>query len=87
MRTLDLSFGPYMRGRMSAEIGQPMVGGTVGERTAGDGDLVGYPYRLRELRRALEHINKSNRQLCLTTSGAIADYVAKLPSGTVPGDT
>src|SRR6516164_9265371 len=39
MRTLYLSLDPYMRGRMSAaksyakpaEIGQPMVGGTVGE--------------------------------------------------------
>jgi hypothetical protein len=49
--------------------------------------LVGYPYRLRELRRALDHINKSNKQLWLTTCGAIADYVAKLPSGTVPGDS
>ena len=39
IRTLYLSLDPYMRGRMSAaksyakpaEIGQPMVGGTVGE--------------------------------------------------------
>jgi NADPH-dependent curcumin reductase len=39
MRTLYLSLDPYMRGRMSAaksyakpaEVGQPMVGGTVGE--------------------------------------------------------
>jgi hypothetical protein len=49
--------------------------------------LVGYPYRLRELRRALEHINKSSKQLWLTTSGAIADYIVKLPPGIVPGDT
>ena len=49
--------------------------------------LVGYPYRLRELRRALEHIDKSKRQLWLTTSGAIAEYVEKLPPGTVPGDS
>ena len=48
--------------------------------------LGGYPYRLRELRRALEHINKGRKQLWLTTSGAIAEYVAKLPSGVVPGD-
>jgi hypothetical protein len=42
MRTLYLSLDPYMRGRMSAaksyakpaEIGQPMVGGTVGEIVA-----------------------------------------------------
>ena len=39
MRTLYLSLDPYMRGRMSAaksyarpaDLGQPMVGGTVGE--------------------------------------------------------
>src|SRR5438552_5822706 len=39
IRTLYLSLDPYMRGRMSAaksyakpaEVGQPMVGGTVGE--------------------------------------------------------
>src|ERR1700686_5827272 len=39
LRTLWLSLDPYMRGRMSAaksyakpvEVGQPMVGGTVGE--------------------------------------------------------
>jgi hypothetical protein len=49
--------------------------------------LVGYPYRLRELRRSLDHINKSNKQLWLTTCGAIAEYVAKLPSGIVPGDS
>jgi allantoinase len=49
--------------------------------------LVGYPYRLRELRRALEHINRSKKQLWLTTSGAVAEYVAKLPVGTVPGDS
>jgi allantoinase len=48
--------------------------------------LVGYPYRLRELRRALNHINTSNKQLWLTTPGAIADYVTKLPAGMVPGD-
>ena len=42
MRTLYLSLDPYMRGRMSAaksyakpaEIGAPMVGGTVGEIVA-----------------------------------------------------
>lgn len=49
--------------------------------------LVGYPYRLRELRRALDHINRNRKRLWLTTSGAIADYIAKLPAGTVPGDS
>jgi allantoinase len=49
--------------------------------------LVGYPYRLRELRRALDHVKKSSQRLWLTTAGAIAQYVAKLPAGTVPGDS
>jgi hypothetical protein len=35
----------------------------------------------------VDHINKSNKRLWLTTSGAIAEYVAKLPSGIVPGDS
>jgi allantoinase len=49
--------------------------------------LVGYPYRLRELRRALDHINRNSKQLWLTTSGAIAKYVETLPAGTIPGDS
>ena len=49
--------------------------------------LVGYPYRLRELRRALQHINKSHEQLWLTTCGAIAEYIGTLSAGIVPGDT
>ena len=49
--------------------------------------LVGYPHRLRELRRALQRINKRSKRLWLTTCGAIADYVVKLPSGVVPGDS
>jgi allantoinase len=49
--------------------------------------LVGYPYRLRELRKAIDHINKNNKRLWVTTSGAIAEYVEKLPAGTVPGDS
>ena len=47
-------------------------------------DLVGYPYRLRELRRALDHINKSNKRLWLTTSGAIAEYVGFAGAAGVP---
>ncbi len=48
--------------------------------------IVGQPYRLRHLRRALRHIAERRDRLWLTTAGAIADYVAGLPSGTVPGD-
>jgi peptidoglycan/xylan/chitin deacetylase (PgdA/CDA1 family) len=37
--------------------------------------LVGQPYRLRHLRRALEHIAAARDKVWLTTPGAIADYV------------
>lgn len=37
--------------------------------------LVGQPYRLRHLRRALEHIANRAHEIWLTTPGAIADYV------------
>jgi hypothetical protein len=37
--------------------------------------LVGQPYRLRHLRRALEHIAAARDGIWLTTPGAIADYV------------
>ena len=48
--------------------------------------IVGQPYRLRHLRRALRHIAAQRDRLWITTPGAIADYAAGLPSGTVPGD-
>jgi peptidoglycan/xylan/chitin deacetylase (PgdA/CDA1 family) len=47
--------------------------------------IVGQPYRLRHLRRALAHIAKHRSDVWLTTSGAIAEHVAGLPDGTVPG--
>ncbi|WP_422367200.1 polysaccharide deacetylase family protein [Pelagibius sp.] len=37
--------------------------------------LVGQPYRLRHLRRALQHIAAEREQVWLTTPGAIADHV------------
>jgi allantoinase len=46
--------------------------------------LVGQPYRLRHLRRALEHIAAHRDQLWLTTPGALAAYAAALPDGVVP---
>ncbi len=39
--------------------------------------LVGQPYRLRHLRRALTHIAAHRDQVWLTTSGAISDYCHK----------
>ena len=39
--------------------------------------LVGQPFRLRELRRALRHIAQRREQLWLTTAGAIASHAAE----------
>jgi len=46
--------------------------------------VIGQPFRLRALRRALDHILKRRDALWLTTPGGIADYIAGLPEGTVP---
>jgi allantoinase len=40
--------------------------------------LVGQPYRLRHLRRALQHIKKKSKKVWFTTPGAICDVVSKL---------
>ncbi len=47
--------------------------------------IVGQPYRLRQLRRALAHIAARRDDVWLTTAGAVADHVAALPEGVVPG--
>jgi peptidoglycan/xylan/chitin deacetylase (PgdA/CDA1 family) len=39
--------------------------------------LIGLPYRLRHLRRALEHIAAKRADIWLTTPGAIADHVIR----------
>jgi peptidoglycan/xylan/chitin deacetylase (PgdA/CDA1 family) len=41
--------------------------------------IVGYPHRLRHLRRALAHICGNREQIWLTTPGAIASHVRALP--------
>jgi peptidoglycan/xylan/chitin deacetylase (PgdA/CDA1 family) len=46
--------------------------------------VIGQPYRLAALRRALEHVLKHRDALWVTTPGAIAEHVAALPPGTVP---
>jgi peptidoglycan/xylan/chitin deacetylase (PgdA/CDA1 family) len=46
--------------------------------------LVGQPYRLRHLKRALKHIARHRGEIWLTTPGAIARHCAALPAGTVP---
>ena len=50
--------------------------------------IVGQPFRLRQLRRALQHIRdcaESSGTVWLTTAGEIAEHVLQLPAGTVPG--
>ncbi len=46
--------------------------------------LVGQPYRLRHLKRALRHIARHRDSIWLTTPGAIARHCASLPDGIVP---
>lgn len=46
--------------------------------------LVGQPYRLRHLKRALRHIAARRETIWLTTPGAIARHCESLPAGTVP---
>ena len=46
--------------------------------------LVGQPYRLRHLRRALQHIVAQTNGVWLTKAGDIAAHCLKLPEGTVP---
>ena len=49
--------------------------------------IVGQPFRLAQLRRALQHIRTQadNGQVWFTQPGEIAKHVATLPPGTVPG--
>jgi len=47
--------------------------------------LVGQPYRLRHLRRALQHVAAHRDGVWITTAGAIAAHAAALPAGMVPG--
>jgi peptidoglycan/xylan/chitin deacetylase (PgdA/CDA1 family) len=49
--------------------------------------IVGQPFRLRQLRRALQHIvANAGGDVWLTTAGDIARHVETLPAGMVPGD-
>ena len=45
--------------------------------------VIGQPFRLHALRRALTGILQKRDQLWLTTPGGIADHIASLPEGTV----
>jgi hypothetical protein len=47
--------------------------------------VVGQPFRLRPLREALRHILQHRDRLWITRPGALAEHVAGLPRGIVPG--
>lgn len=46
--------------------------------------LAGWPYRLRHIRRVLEHIAAHREDIWVTHAGAIAAHIEALPDGTVP---
>jgi allantoinase len=46
--------------------------------------LVGFPFRIRQLRRALQHIAAHGERIWLTHPGRIAEYAATLPEGKIP---
>ncbi|WP_212525685.1 polysaccharide deacetylase family protein [Actibacterium sp. MT2.3-13A] len=47
--------------------------------------VIGHPYRLRALRRALQHVLAHRDDLWITTVGGVHDYCASLPDGVIPG--
>ena len=47
--------------------------------------IVGQPYRLAALRRALSHVLAPRPEVWLCTAGAILDHVTGLPAGSCPG--
>ena len=47
--------------------------------------VVGRPYRLRQLRRAFEHILRYRDRIWLTRPRDIYAHIASLPAGMVPG--
>lgn len=47
--------------------------------------IIGQPFRLRALRRALQHILRHRDQLWLTTVGEVFDHCANMKPGIVPG--
>jgi peptidoglycan/xylan/chitin deacetylase (PgdA/CDA1 family) len=47
--------------------------------------LVGQPYRLRQLRRALAQVAARRDDVWITTAGGVLDHVLTLPAGSIPG--
>ncbi|NLC22319.1 MAG: polysaccharide deacetylase family protein, partial [Halomonadaceae bacterium] len=47
--------------------------------------VIGHPYRLRALRRALNHIMQHRDEIWITTVGGVNDYIRSLPRDILPG--
>jgi len=47
--------------------------------------VLGQPYRLRQFRRVIEHIQKHRDRVWITRPGEICKFIESLPAGTVPG--
>jgi hypothetical protein len=47
--------------------------------------VMGRPYRIRQLRRALEHVARQRDCIWLVRPGEICAHIEGLPKGTVPG--
>ncbi|MBB5693569.1 polysaccharide deacetylase family protein [Muricoccus pecuniae] len=48
--------------------------------------IIGQPYRMRALRRALAHIAARRDRVWITTAGGVFDHAAALPPGSIPGE-
>jgi peptidoglycan/xylan/chitin deacetylase (PgdA/CDA1 family) len=47
--------------------------------------LVGQPYRMRHLRRALTYLSERRDAVWIATAGGVLDHVVTLPPGSIPG--
>ena len=47
--------------------------------------IIGQPYRMRALRRALAHVAAHRETVWITTAGGVYDHAAALPPGSIPG--
>jgi hypothetical protein len=47
--------------------------------------IIGQPFRMQGLRRALDHILRRRESLWITVPGEIASHCMSLPPGAVPG--
>lgn len=47
--------------------------------------IIGQPYRMRALRRALAHVAARRDEVWLCTAGQVFEHIAGLPAGLVPG--